>query len=71
MANRQCKGDDKAKWFAWTRTQYSAWRRVATGETEAEARAALDALPFHGRFRDVAILRKGQFPWDALPGRRL
>ena len=57
------------RWAAWQRTGKDGWKLIAYGSTEAEARDNLDALPFTGKFRDIAILPTGRTPWDNTPPR--
>lgn len=58
-----------ARWFCWQRVGSGPWRRIASGQTEAEVRAAVEALPWHGKYRDLCYLSAGKFPWDGGPRR--
>ena len=48
------------RFVAWQRVPPSkTWTKVATGATEAEARAKVFEIPFEGCSRDVCVVREG------------
>ena len=52
-------------WFvAWGRKRSGAWRRLAEGATEAEARAAMNQVPRLYTFVETCVLPTGRMPWE-------